>query len=154
MPAYDSWDAESTRGTGFDSEHANAGNARSAQHFEDPGHSEFSRPAQHSDPAVVMRMGFELALLLLGDVPSGASCALRRLEDAAAGWARDGVPIDTIQHAIHDGVKLTLDRIDPGGGTGTTDPVADRSFLVDMLDLLTCTVSRAYVAAIREPPAG
>ncbi len=154
MPSYDSWDAESARGTGFESEHTSAGNTRSAQHFEAPGHTEFPMPPRHADPAVVMRMGFELALLLLGDVPSGASRALRRLEDAVAAWAREGVPIDTVQHAIHDGVKLTLNRIDPAGGTGTTDPVADRSFLVDMLDLLTCTVSRAYVEAIRERPAG
>ncbi|NKY88385.1 hypothetical protein [Nocardia veterana] len=98
-------------------------------------------------------MGFELALILLGDAPSGAALALRRLEYAAADWARDGIPIDLVQHAIHDGVKRTLNRIDPAGGTGTTDPVADRSFLVDMLDLLTCTVSRAYVDAIRHRPA-
>ncbi|WP_339429035.1 hypothetical protein [Nocardia spumae] len=98
-------------------------------------------------------MGFELALILLGDVPSGAACALRKLEEAAAAWARDGIPIDVVQHAIHDGVKLTLNRIDPAGGTGTTDPVADRGFLVDMLDVLTCTVSRAYVDAIRDSPA-
>ncbi|MFF0455723.1 hypothetical protein [Nocardia africana] len=133
MPAYDSWDAESVEGDGFDS-----GKARSAP---------------HSDPAIVIRMGFELALILLGDAPTGATRALRRLEHAAAVWARDGIPIDMVQHAIHDGVKLTLNRIDPAGGKGTTDPVADRSFLVDMLDLLTCTVSRAYVAEIRRHPA-
>ncbi|MEU6561046.1 hypothetical protein [Nocardia nova] len=142
MPAYDSRDAESARGTGFDSGHINAGNTTGARHSE------------HSDPAVVMRMGFELTLLLLGEVPSGASSALRRLADAAAVWAREGIPIDTVQHAVHDGVKFTLNRIDPAGGTGTTDPVADRSFLVDMLDLLTCTVSRAYVDALRECPPG
>ena len=120
MPAYDSWDAESARGTGFDSEHIDARSPSSAR---DSEHTEGSERSQNSDPAVVMRMGFELALLLLGDVPSGAASALRSLEDAAATWARDRIPIDMVQHAIHDGVELTLNRIDPAGGTGTTDPV-------------------------------
>ncbi len=100
MPAYDSWDPESARDAGSDSGSI---------------HCESTESAMHSDPIVVMRMGFEPALILLGDASGPAGCALRRLEDAAAEWARDAIPIDTVQHAIHDGVKLTLNRIDPAG---------------------------------------
>ncbi|MBF6174025.1 hypothetical protein [Nocardia blacklockiae] len=105
-----------------------------------------------TDSAAVIRLGFELALVLLDATESAAAQALHRLEDAAADWARDGVPIDTVQHAIHRGVKVSLDRIDPLGTRGCADPVADRAFVVDMLDLLTSTVSRAYVAALRTRP--
>ncbi|WP_024806098.1 hypothetical protein [Nocardia sp. BMG51109] len=105
-----------------------------------------------SDPTAVMRLGFELAIVLLDATESAAAVALHRLEDAAADWARDGVPIDTVQHAIHRGVKVSLDRIDPTGARGRTDPVADRAFLVDMLDVLTSAVSRAYVAEIQARP--
>ncbi|MBB5911343.1 hypothetical protein BJY24_000210 [Nocardia transvalensis] len=100
-----------------------------------------------SDPKSVMRLGFELAIVLLDATEAVATQALERLEVAAGDWARDGVPIDTVQHAIHRGVKVSLDRIDPTGERGC----ADRAFLVDMLDLLTSTVSRAYVAAIQDP---
>ncbi|RDI42464.1 hypothetical protein [Nocardia mexicana] len=105
-----------------------------------------------SDPTAVMRLGFELAIVLLDATEAAATQALHRLEDAAADWARDGVPIDTVQHAIHCGVKVSLDRIDPSGGRGRSDPLADRAFLVDILDVLTSTVSRAYVAAIQHRP--
>lgn len=105
-----------------------------------------------TESAAVMRLGLELALVLLDATEAAATQALHRLEDAAGDWARDGVPIDTVQHAIHRGVKVSLDRIDPTGAYGYTDPVSDRAFLVDMLDLLTSTVSRAYVAAIQGRP--
>ncbi|WP_280268954.1 hypothetical protein [Nocardia wallacei] len=131
-----------------------SGNAESPDDPGESGHEHRSMPQSDwdtgdSDPTAVMRLGFELAIVLLDATEAAATQALHRLEDAAAGWARDGVPIDTVQHAIHCGVKVSLDRMDPAGAHGRSDPRADRAFLVDVLDVLTSTVSRAYVAAIR-----
>ncbi|GAB2724033.1 hypothetical protein [Nocardia thraciensis] len=136
MRSNDSGNADSPDGSG-ESEHPRQGTPESGW------------GTGRSDPTAVMRLGFELAIVLLDATEAAATQALHRLEDAAADWARDGVPIDAVQHAIHCGVKVSLDRIAPSGAYAGADPLADRAFLVDILDVLTSTVSRAYVAAIQ-----
>ncbi|MGW6421968.1 PucR family transcriptional regulator [Nocardia sp. NPDC055053] len=76
---------------------------------------------------------------------------LNRLSVAAAGWAREGVPIDTILHAFHEGFRLALDTVFDGVGDG------DRASLIDgfrravtMSDQLCTTVTLAYIREHRD----
>ncbi|MEU6563318.1 PucR family transcriptional regulator [Nocardia nova] len=74
---------------------------------------------------------------------------LQRLQHEAAGWARDGVPIDTILRLVHDGVRLavdlvthsTLQRIGVRGGRRHT---VDNDVILDLLATITSTVAGAY----------
>ncbi|MEU1981613.1 hypothetical protein [Nocardia sp. NPDC019395] len=107
------------------------------------------RPA--ADFGTAFRVGLGLALALLDDSDPSGQQVLARLEVAAARWAREDVPLEVIQHALHEGVKSGLGL---GGSRRLrpTDPAADGvdgSFVVDVLDTLTAAVSRAYVAQVR-----
>ncbi|MBF6348117.1 MULTISPECIES: hypothetical protein [Nocardia] len=108
-----------------------------------------SRPS--ADFGTAFRVGLGLALALLDDSDPSGRQVLARLEVAAARWAREEVPLEMIQHALHEGVKSGLglrdsplsQRPDPASGG------IDGSFVVDVLDTLTAAVSRAYVAQVR-----
>lgn len=104
-----------------------------------------------TDFGTSFRVGLGLALALLDDSDPSGRQVLTRLEVAAARWAREEVPLEVIQHALHEGVKSGLglrnsrlpQRPDPASGG------IDGSFVVDVLDTLTTAVSRAYVAQVR-----
>ncbi|WP_280460326.1 hypothetical protein [Nocardia carnea] len=104
-----------------------------------------------ADFGTAFRVGLGLALALLDDSDPSGRQVLARLEVAAARWAREEVPLEVIQHALHEGVKSGLGlrgsrlpcRSDPASGG------VDGSFVVDVLDTLTAAVSRAYVAQVR-----
>ncbi|MBF6150524.1 hypothetical protein IU505_35095, partial [Nocardia nova] len=98
---------------------------------------------------------------------------------AAAAWAREGVPIDTIHHAIHEGFKIGFDlvvtnattktRTTTNGSDGTgsagnggdgeptltlthtdyTNLLQGAKLLVEILDTMTTAVSHAYVRELR-----
>ncbi|WP_280423533.1 hypothetical protein [Nocardia carnea] len=110
-----------------------------------------SAPRPVADFGTAFRVGLGLALALLDDSDSSGRQVLARLEVAAARWAREEVPLEVIQHALHEGVKSGLGlresrllrRPDPASGG------IDGSFVVDVLDTLTAAVSRAYVAQVR-----
>ncbi|WP_327151351.1 hypothetical protein [Nocardia sp. NBC_01329] len=104
-----------------------------------------------SDFETAFRVGLGLALALLDDSDPSGRQVLARLEVAAARWAREGIPLEIIQHALHEGVKSGLGLRDPAGrrtSAGVADNV-DGCFPVDVLDTLTAAVSRAYVAQVR-----
>lgn len=76
---------------------------------------------------------------------------LHRLANTAAAWARDGVPIDAILQAFHEGFRLGFDAV-----YDEVD-VADRAELLhgfrrvmEISDLLCTTVTRAYIREHRE----
>ncbi|PPJ34799.1 transcriptional regulator, partial [Nocardia nova] len=73
--------------------------------------------AIHGDITTITRTCLELAISLLDghDIPEKTE----RLKDAAAAWAREGVPIDTIHHAIHEGFKIGFDLIVTNATTKT-----------------------------------
>ncbi|MBF6210082.1 hypothetical protein IU433_02990 [Nocardia puris] len=103
-----------------------------------------------------IRMGLDLALALLEDTDSSLDGMLRRLARDTTRWAMDGVPIEDVQHAVHDGVKSGLAEMRERVG----DPIPDCVPVVELLDLLTSVVSRAYLDAdralrpVRRIPAG
>ncbi|WP_405492089.1 PucR family transcriptional regulator [Nocardia sp. NBC_00511] len=96
------------------------------------------------DVTAVTRVCLELAVSMLdGDDFPGKT---GKLAEAAAGWAREGVPIDTVLHSIHEGFRVGFDRV------VSTATVRDYASLVDgaklvvsMLDTISATVARAYV---------
>lgn len=68
------------------------------------------------------------------------STTTERLVEAATQWARECVPIDTINRAIHDGVKVSLDSVGSGN---------DVRIVMTVLDRMTSVVSDAYVRELR-----
>ncbi|MEW1737398.1 PucR family transcriptional regulator [Nocardia beijingensis] len=97
-----------------------------------------------AEVAAVVRMCSEWAVQRLnGQAAAGRTEILRT---AAAGWARKGIPIDDILHAIHAGFKFGL------GMLLADRDASDRAHLVtgtavtlELLNLITATVSKAYV---------
>ncbi|MEV0107067.1 hypothetical protein AB0H42_12090 [Nocardia sp. NPDC050799] len=114
-----------------------------------------ARPAARerpgSDFGTVFRVGLGMALALLDDSDPSGRQVLARLEVAAARWAREEVPLEIIQHALHEGVKSGL-GLRSSAARRPLDAAAgsvDGCFVVDVLDTLTAAVSRAYVAQVR-----
>ncbi|WP_024803634.1 CdaR family transcriptional regulator [Nocardia sp. BMG51109] len=121
--------------------------------------------AIHGDVTSITRLCLELAVGMLegADVPEKT----RKLEDTAAQWAREGVPIDTIHHAIHEGFRFGLDLVVTSATNSyrhTRDGddrmlvlrrgdydnlVGAAKLVVDMLDTMTTAVSKAYVRELR-----
>ncbi|WP_067834384.1 hypothetical protein [Nocardia lijiangensis] len=101
-------------------------------------------PAPVRDFGTAIRMGLDLALALVEDADTSLDGMLRTLERHTTLWALDGVPIDEVQHAVHEGVKSGLAQLRDGA-----EPVLDCSLVVDLLDIMTSAVSRAYLAADR-----
>ncbi|MEW1737338.1 helix-turn-helix domain-containing protein [Nocardia beijingensis] len=122
--------------------------------------------AIHGDITIITRVCLELAASMLDG--SNISEKTGQLEDAAAQWAREGVPIGTIHHAIHEGFKIGFDLVvstalaeQRASGSAETEPISTvstadyRSILdgaklvVEMLDTMTTAVSAAYVRELR-----
>ncbi|MBL1074713.1 helix-turn-helix domain-containing protein [Nocardia sp. 2] len=96
------------------------------------------------DVTAITRICLELAVSMLDgeDIPAKTG----RLADAAAGWAREGVPIDVVLHAVHEGFKIGLGLIVSNATPQDFDSLVDAAKLVvDMLDTINATVARAYV---------
>ncbi|WP_228824593.1 helix-turn-helix domain-containing protein [Nocardia blacklockiae] len=104
--------------------------------------------ALRGDITAVTRACLELAISMLDgtDIPDKTA----RLEQAAANWAREGIPIDTIQHALHEGFRLGFDLILDRATPDDFDSLKGASRrLLDVLDTINATVSRAYVKELR-----
>ncbi|MFC8042867.1 PucR family transcriptional regulator [Nocardia sp. NPDC057353] len=105
-----------------------------------------------ADLTAVVRacLGWLVQRLEQGRAPDGR---IERLEPAAAEWARDGVPIDTVLRAVHRGVRAGLDALFPGPATGF-DITTGTTAVVELLDLISCTVSKVYIRELRGAAAG
>lgn len=122
--------------------------------------------AIHGDITIITRVCLELAASMLDG--SNISEKTGQLEDAAAQWAREGVPIGTIHHAIHEGFKIGFDLVvstalaeQRASGSAETEPISTVStadyqsildgakLVVEMLDTMTTAVSAAYVRELR-----
>ncbi|MFI7188817.1 PucR family transcriptional regulator [Nocardia nova] len=122
--------------------------------------------AIHGDITTITRVCLELAVSMLdgSNIPEKSGL----LKDAASQWAREGVPIGTIHHAIHEGFKIGFDLVvstalakQHASGSAEADPMRVLStadyqsildaakFVVEMLDTMTTTVSVAYVRELR-----
>ncbi|MFE7724121.1 PucR family transcriptional regulator [Nocardia rhizosphaerihabitans] len=100
------------------------------------------------DVTTITRICLEFAVSMLDgrDIPN----KLQRLQDAASGWAREGVPIDTIHHSIAEGFKIGLDLVVSSASVKDYDNLVDGvKMVMEMLDTITAQVSLAYVRELR-----
>ncbi|MFC4372679.1 PucR family transcriptional regulator [Nocardia halotolerans] len=100
------------------------------------------------DVTTITRICLEFAVSMLDgrDIP----IKLQRLQDAASGWAREGVPIDTIHHSIAEGFKMGLDLVVSSASVKDYDNLVDGvKMVMEMLDTITAQVSLAYVRELR-----
>ncbi|MBF6243994.1 MULTISPECIES: PucR family transcriptional regulator [Nocardia] len=98
--------------------------------------------ALHGDITAVTRVCLELTVdILEGREPDEK---VGRLQRAAANWAREGIPIDTVHHAVHEGFRLAFDLL-----LTQTDPKQrpenPAQLLLRILDTITPAVALAYV---------
>ncbi|RJO73433.1 PucR family transcriptional regulator [Nocardia panacis] len=105
--------------------------------------------ALNGDATAVTRVCLEIAVSVLDgrDLPG----KMKRVECAAAEWAREGVPINAIHHAIHEGFKIGLDLVMADADTvdAHTDLAMGAKTLLEILDMITSAVSTAYVRELR-----
>ncbi|MEU6564638.1 PucR family transcriptional regulator [Nocardia nova] len=98
--------------------------------------------ALHGDITAVTRVCLELTVDILEGREAGEKVA--RLQRAAANWAREGIPIDTVHHAVHEGFRLAFDVL-----VTQTDPALrpenPAQLLLRILDTITPAVALAYV---------
>ncbi|GAA5049709.1 PucR family transcriptional regulator [Nocardia callitridis] len=104
--------------------------------------------ALQGEVTTVTRICLELAMNMLdgNDVPAKTE----RVQAAAAEWAREGIPIDAIQHAVHEGFRVGFDLIFAHATAPDYPTLVDvaRRFM-EILDQISCTVTRAYVKELR-----
>ncbi|QLY34369.1 helix-turn-helix domain-containing protein [Nocardia huaxiensis] len=96
------------------------------------------------DVTTITRLCLELAVSMLDgeDIPAKTG----RLAEAAAGWAREGVPIDVVLHAIHEGFKVGMGLTVSNATAQDFESVVNGAKLViELLDTISATVARAYV---------
>ncbi|MEU2032420.1 PucR family transcriptional regulator [Nocardia amamiensis] len=96
------------------------------------------------DVTAITGVCLELSVSMLDgkDLPAKTG----RLAAAAAGWAREGVPIDTILHSIHEGFRVGMDLVFSNATVQDYDHVVNGAKLVvEMLDTMSATVARAYI---------
>ncbi|MGN2638125.1 PucR family transcriptional regulator [Nocardia takedensis] len=75
---------------------------------------------------------------------------IARLESTAAGWARGGIPIDTVLHAAHRGFEAAVDLLFPRTDPGVEFDIATGiAVAMRLLNQFTSTVSKTYVRELR-----
>ncbi|HLS79747.1 MAG TPA: helix-turn-helix domain-containing protein [Nocardia sp.] len=100
------------------------------------------------DVTMVTRVCLEVAVHMLDGRDVGTH--LRRLGDTAAGWAREGVPIDTIHHSVHEGFKIGMDLVMSQATPSDYESlVGGARRIVEILDQMTTAISTAYVKELR-----
>lgn len=98
--------------------------------------------ALHGDITTVTRICLELTVdLLEGREPDEK---VARLQGAAANWAREGIPIDTVHHAVHEGFRLAFDLLITRTAPERR-PAEPAQLLLRILDIITPAVAVAYV---------
>ncbi|MEU2037271.1 hypothetical protein [Nocardia niwae] len=104
------------------------------------------RGAHRSGPDALIRMGLELALVLVDAAEAAGSLALGRFEHAANRCARAGIPIEAVHAVLRDTVdagfaapvsdspeRTPRDRVEPG-------------VLSEFLEALNSVVARSYAS--------
>jgi sugar diacid utilization regulator len=102
--------------------------------------------ALQGDVTAVTRVCLQFLAAMLDGRGDANGYAVTRMEDAAAQWAREGVPIDSILHSIHEGCKIGHRMLVAAAtSTDTENLVATGQVIIEMLDTMTTTVSMAYL---------
>ncbi|QNG21245.1 PucR family transcriptional regulator [Rhodococcus triatomae] len=101
------------------------------------------------DVTAVTRMCLEI----VGGVIDGRDVTdkLNRLSIAAAGWAHEGVPIDPILRAFHEGVRVSMDLVYAPATSHDRQTMIDGfRTILSVSDLMCTTVTRSYLKEQRE----
>ncbi|MFC9895304.1 PucR family transcriptional regulator [Nocardia sp. NPDC127579] len=104
--------------------------------------------ALNGDITTITRVCLELAVSMLDgtDIPGKT----QQLAATAAAWAREGIPIDTIHHAVHEGFKLGFDLVLTNATAEDFDTLKLLTRrLMEVLDTITTTVALGYVRELR-----
>ncbi|MGF6886797.1 hypothetical protein ABIA39_005286 [Nocardia sp. GAS34] len=102
----------------------------------------------HGDVATITRLCVEITTSMLdgGDI----AAKTERVQAAAAEWAREGIPIDTIHLAVHEGFKIGFDLVfAQATAEDYLTVLATARRMLEILGILTSTVSVAYVKEYR-----
>lgn len=75
---------------------------------------------------------------------------LAHLRQAGAQWAREGIPIDVVNHAVHEGMKAVVRNLTATSAGADIRVLTEMSLrLVDAMSRITATVASAYVRELR-----
>ncbi|MGW5317995.1 PucR family transcriptional regulator [Nocardia thailandica] len=107
----------------------------------------------HAGVVALARYCLELAVAALdgGEIPP----RMPRVEQAAAGWAREGVSIEIVQRAVHTGFRMILDLV---GDTEARGPEDQRDLMdgvrliLAVLDTVSTAVATGYVRELSTRP--
>jgi hypothetical protein len=100
-------------------------------------------PEPDTQLAAVTRACLDLSVSVLEGHDVAAK--VDQMAAAAAGWARLGVPLDTVLHWIHEAFNRGLDRMTAQAGGAGLDLVARVKSMVERLDAMSSAVARVYV---------
>ncbi len=100
----------------------------------------------HGDVTQVTQTCLRLAIEMLDDQTIPGDAQLAQIRESAAQWAREGVPLDTIIHTYHEGIKIGFDLIAAQAGADDLgDLVSGFKLVMKLLDTFTANVATAYV---------
>ncbi|MDE1669469.1 hypothetical protein [Nocardia gipuzkoensis] len=105
----------------------------------------FDRGTDRKGPDALIRMGLELALVLVDAAEAAGSLALGRFERAAARCAQAGIPIEAVHAVLRDSVDAGLAA--PGTDSPERRAPRDRvepGVLSEFLETLNSVVARSY----------
>lgn len=105
----------------------------------------FDRGAHRRGPDALLRMGLELALVLVDAAEAAGSLALGRFEHATTRCAQAGIPIEAVHAVLRDGVDagLAVPATDAPGRRTARERV-EPGVLTEFLEALNSVVARSY----------
>ncbi|MDG3009795.1 PucR family transcriptional regulator [Rhodococcus sp. D2-41] len=75
---------------------------------------------------------------------------LAAFTEAAAQWAREGIPLETILRVFHEGIKVSWQHIAHRADAGDVDDMADAThLLISMLENVTVAATSAYISELK-----
>lgn len=101
-----------------------------------------------SNVAPVKHLCTHMAINMMNGIDTSEITAT--LASAAADYAREGISLESIQHALHEGFKVGFDVILGQGTPSEPDPIrALPQRLLDLLDTAYAAISTAYIEELR-----
>ncbi len=100
----------------------------------------------HGDVTQVTLTCLRMAIEMLDEQTLPNDTQLNQIRESAAQWAREGVPLDTIIHTYHEGIKVGFDLVSAQAGSeDLQDLVSAFKLVMKLLDTFTVAVATAYV---------
>ncbi|WP_245819706.1 PucR family transcriptional regulator [Rhodococcoides yunnanense] len=111
---------------------------------------EWTEESGRGEVAEIAALCVELAADVLDSGTQPSSVDLGGLRRAAAKWARAGIPLAPIQHALHEGFSAGLRLVAGTAVDGENSALVDGAVLMfGLLDVVSAAVSTAYLDEYR-----